>query len=105
MKIAMIRWSTLGLVVVLFTALGGCVGVVGGYDDGYGYDSAVSVEYGVGFYEPFGYDYGGWRPGYRVGPPRGEHDHLSRHMPSIPTHPRSERSSREGWRHREPSPN
>jgi hypothetical protein len=28
-------------------------------------------EYVGGFYEPYGYDYGGWGGGYRVGPPRG----------------------------------
>jgi len=38
----------------------GCV------SDGYG----TSVSYGVGFYEPWGYDYGAWGPSYYVGPPR-----------------------------------
>jgi hypothetical protein len=35
--------------------------------DGYGGD----VGYVGGFYEPYGYEYGGWGPDYRVGPPRG----------------------------------
>jgi hypothetical protein len=30
----------------------------------------TSVSYGVGFYQPWGYDYGFWGPTYRVGPPR-----------------------------------
>jgi len=36
-----------------------------------GYDGDVGVGYYGGFYEPYGYDYGGWGPGYHVGPPRG----------------------------------
>ena len=38
-----------------------------GYD-GYG---DVGVGYVGGFYEPYGYDYGGWGGRYHVGPPRG----------------------------------
>jgi len=76
MRIAIIRRSTLGLIVVLFMALTGCVGVGG---------------YGVGFYEPVGYDYGGWHSGYRVGPPpRGGYDHPARsdeHQARTDTHP------------------
>lgn len=33
---------------------------------GVGYEG----DYGGGFYEPYGYEYGGWGPGYSVGPPR-----------------------------------
>lgn len=51
---------------VALLALTGCV--VGG---GGGYDDTANVSYGVGFYEPLGYNYGGWGPGYRVAPPRG----------------------------------
>lgn len=83
---------------VLGTAFTGCV-VAGG---GGRYDDTVGVSYGVGFYEPLGYDYGGWGPGYHVGPPRGgEHGRErsgrsyrpappSHRTPSIPTrsHPR-----------------
>ncbi len=36
----------------------------------YGYDDAGVGYYG-GVYAPYGYDYGGWDGGYRVGPPRG----------------------------------
>jgi len=84
--------------LVLATVLAtGCV--VGGGGGGR-YDDTVGVSYGVGFYEPYGYDYGGWGPGYRVGPPRGG-DHRrdrpsrpyhvpepSHRTPSIPTHSR-----------------
>jgi hypothetical protein len=37
-----------------------------------GYDGEVGVGYVGGFYEPGGYEYGGWGPAYRVGPPRRE---------------------------------
>jgi hypothetical protein len=114
MKIAVIRWSTRGLIVVLFTALSGCIGVGGGYYGGDGYDGGATVGYGVGFYEPFGFDYGGWGRGYGVGPPpRGGYEHParstsrpsqpayhpaspSRSIPSIPTQPRGGQSSRGG---------
>ena len=49
--------------VLALTGLAACV--VGGYDGG------VGVGYVGGFYEPGGYEYGRWGPGYRVGPPRG----------------------------------
>lgn len=32
--------------------------------------SSMSVSYGVGFYQPWGFDYGAWGPRYYVGPPR-----------------------------------
>lgn len=57
--------SLLGLVAVLSSAC--AVGVDGGY--GYGYDDSVRV--GIDYYAPYGIDYGGWGPGYRVGPYRG----------------------------------
>jgi squid-like protein/heterogeneous nuclear ribonucleoprotein A1/A3 len=57
------KLAGLGLLALL--ALAACV--VGG--GGYGGD--VDVGYVGGYYEPGGYDYGGWGPGYRVGPPRG----------------------------------
>jgi hypothetical protein len=79
-------------------ALGGCVAGAG-YDDG-----AVGVSYSADFYEPFGYDYGGWGPGYRVGPPNRGYSRpepragrapqayrsapASRPMPSIPNRSR-----------------
>ncbi len=90
----------LALLLVGFST--GCV-VPGG-------DTSVGVSYGVDYYEPYGYDYGGWGPGYRVGPPprRGwQHDRHDFHrdpaprphtfrppspshsMPSIPDRPRS----------------
>lgn len=66
MNTLLARWSATALVVGLFTALlSGCV-VPG---DGYGYDASVGV--GVGYYEPYGAYYGGWGPGYYVGPIHG----------------------------------
>ena len=100
MKILLSRWSALACAIGLFTALAsGCVAPGGGY----GYDNGVGV--GVDYYEPYGGYYGGWGPGYRVGPSRG-YDHggggyrgdggrpgghsfrppaASRSMPSIPS--------------------
>jgi hypothetical protein len=37
----------------------------------YGYYDGGDVGYFGGVYAPYGYDYGGWGGGYRVGPPRG----------------------------------
>jgi len=86
----------LGIAVV--TLLQACV-ADGAYYEGGG----AEVTYGADFYEPSGYEYGGWGPGYRVGPPRGgdhRHDHPgggrpayrpaapSRSMPSIPSRQR-----------------
>jgi hypothetical protein len=99
MKTLMNRRALRGLIVVAFAAVAGCV--VGG-----GYDGGVNVGYGVGFYEPYGYDYGGWGPGYGVGLPRHGFDRggrpnihnaphpsyrpaaPSRSMPSLPAHSR-----------------
>jgi hypothetical protein len=64
------RWraGTLGLAVA--TLLQACVAGGGGYYEGGG----AEVNYSADFYEPYGYEYGGWGPGYWVGPPRrGDH--------------------------------
>jgi hypothetical protein len=96
-----LRFSVAGaLGLLLLTALHGCVVGGGGYYQG----GDAEVTYGADFYEPFGYEYGGWGPGYFVGPPRdAEHHHghghfggsspyrpaePSRSMPSIPTRSR-----------------
>ncbi len=53
--------------------------------DGVGVGS-VGVGYVGGYYEPYGYDYGGWGPGYAVGPYRGEHGGYARdrgHAPAF----------------------
>ncbi len=100
---------SLRLVFVLMLAgLGGCV-AVGGYDDANGYYGQSTVGYGAGFYQPYGYNYGGWQSSYRLGPPwRGGFSRpggyyarpggpsyrpalQSRPIPSIPTYPRG------GW--------
>jgi hypothetical protein len=92
------RYLMSSLGIGLLTLLNGCV--VGGA----GYEEGVGVSYGADFYEPYGYEYGGWGPRYRVGPPRGGEPRLgrpsgsrppayhsaapSRAMPSIPSRPR-----------------
>jgi hypothetical protein len=38
---------------------------------GVGVEGTVGYGYDAGYYEPWGYDYGGWGHGYRVGPGRG----------------------------------
>ena len=68
-----------------------------------GVSGDVGVGYVGGYYEPYGYDYGGWGPGYAVGPYRGGHGGFNRDrghapafhpaprghsMPSIPSRPR-----------------
>ena len=89
--------STLGMVLLPF--LSSCV------VPGVGYEQSAEVGYGVNYYEPSGLAYGGWAPGYHVGPPRGGEPHPapahftasrpayrpappSRPIPSIPTHSR-----------------
>lgn len=68
MNTLLIRWSVIALVLGLFTALlSGCVAS----GDGYGYDNSARIGIGLGYYEPYGAYYGGWGPGYRVGPTRG----------------------------------
>jgi hypothetical protein len=72
---------------------------------GDGTNSVGVATFGLDYYEPFGYDYGGWGPGYAVGPFRGGGERIGRRggpssgqpfrsagpgrsMPSIPTGPR-----------------
>jgi hypothetical protein len=86
MNIVPQRWRVSALGLLLLTVLCACAVTGGGYVGG--------------VYEPSGYDYGGWRPGYHVGPPRGgerrperssPHAYRpaprSRPTPSIPTRP------------------
>jgi hypothetical protein len=92
------RRSIRGLIALLLAAIAGCVA-------GGGYDGGVDVGYGVDFYDAGGYDYGGWGPGYGVGPPRRGFDRgrpdgrgaphtayrpasPSRSMPSLPSRSR-----------------
>jgi hypothetical protein len=42
---------------------------------GVGVDGEVGVGYAGGYYEPYGYDYGGWGHGYHVAPGRGFDHH------------------------------
>lgn len=72
--------ATLGGLVV-----GGCV-ADGGYGGGADYEVGTTVGYGVDYYEPYGYEYGGCCARYRVAPPgRGfdhghDHDHDHGHL-------------------------
>ena len=106
MNIILLRWLRwLALAFVLCTLkflLYGCIFPGGGY----GYDGYNDGGIGAAYYEPFGFDYGGWGPGYQVAPYRGG-DHrpvsvgthasarayrsapASHSMPSIPSHSRS----------------
>jgi hypothetical protein len=79
--------------VLLLVMLASCVA-------GVGYDGDVGVAYSPGYIQPYGYEYGGWGPGYVVGPGRGgdrrgessSHAYRSapqsRPTPSIPRAPR-----------------
>jgi len=88
------RIAVAGLALLAAAGLSGCVA-------GIGYDGGVRATYLGGYYEPYGYDYGGWQNGYRVGPPRGgEHrpdqasTHAYRsapHLHSVPSLPRRTR--------------
>ncbi|MGO9445476.1 MAG: hypothetical protein ACLPXB_11950 [Thiobacillaceae bacterium] len=108
MKRILLRGSAIAFVIGLSTVpLSGCV-VPGG---GYGYDNGGGVDIGVDYTEPYGAVYGGWGPGYAVGPVRGgnyspergggqpaQHAYrsapASHSMPSIPTGSRSGGSRR-----------
>jgi hypothetical protein len=59
-----------------------------------GVGGSVGIGYVGGYYEPYGYDYGGWGPGYAVGPYRGGHGdfhhdrgHAPAFRPPAPHHP------------------
>jgi hypothetical protein len=71
-------WKMGAVGALALTSLTACV--VGGYQGEGG------VGYVGGFYEPGGYEYGGWGHDYRVGPPpRGGHEPRDRRAPpSIP---------------------
>jgi hypothetical protein len=58
-------WMAAGLGALALTLLNACTVT------GVGVDETVGVGYDAGYYEPWGYDYGGWGYGYRVGPGRG----------------------------------
>ena len=94
MNLVFQRWRVSVLAFFVLTMLYGCVVA------GAGYDGDVGVAYVGGYYEPPGYVYGGWSPGYHVGPPHGGERRpegpsrsyrsapSSHPTPSIPTRPR-----------------
>jgi hypothetical protein len=81
MNITRSRWMATALGAVAVTMLYACAVT------GVGVDGTVGVGYVGGYYEPYGYDYGGWGGGYRVGPGRGgdrRGDHPSHSYRSAP---------------------
>jgi hypothetical protein len=97
MTVTRMGWMAVGIGVAALWMLNACAVT------GVGVDGSVGVGYDAGYYEPYGYEYGGWGRGYRVGPgrggdPRGDHPShsyrpapASRPTPSIPSHSRSPR--------------
>jgi hypothetical protein len=93
MNTLLLRGTAIAIVMGLLAILSYGCAVSGG---GYGYDGG-----GLDYYEPYGVDYGGWGPGYRVAPFRdggqrsggGGHAYraapASHAMPSIPSGSRS----------------
>jgi hypothetical protein len=63
MNVVRKHWMAAGAGAVAMTLLNACAVTGVGVEGGAGYDA--------GYYEPWGYDYGGWGYGYRVGPGRG----------------------------------
>jgi len=53
--------------LLALAGLSACAGSGYGVGAGYGY----GYDYDYDYYEPQGFYYGGWGPGYLVGPPRG----------------------------------
>jgi hypothetical protein len=64
MSILPIRWKLGTLGIFMLAGVYACVAT------GVGYDGGVGAGYVGGYYEPYGYDYGGWGGGYLVGPGR-----------------------------------
>jgi hypothetical protein len=88
------QWLGRSLSVLVLVLLQGCA--VNGQTG-----ASVGVSYGVGFYEPYGYPYGGWGPGYMVVPPRydgGRHYDRNRFIGS-----RRSRTSPPAYRPADPS--
>jgi hypothetical protein len=57
----------------------------------------VGVGYSGGYYEPYGYDHGGWGHGYEVGPSRGgEHRDDGHHEAGHSSHQPAYRSAPPG---------
>ena len=77
MKTPLTRWLMAGIAASLFTAVTGCVSTEG----------EVGVSYGVDYYDTYGYDYGYWRPGYYVAPPRGERRERETREQTVPSRP------------------
>jgi len=80
---ALQRWSAVACCIILLASLHACV------VSGEGYGEIGDVSYGVDFYEPYGYEYGGWGPAYLIAPHRydgGRHMGGGRPMASSPAY-------------------
>jgi hypothetical protein len=66
-NIALIRRLPIALALLLFTMLAAGCAVTQGYGDGGGFAPGI----GAGYYEPFGFEVGGWGQDYHSGPFRG----------------------------------
>jgi hypothetical protein len=69
MKTALRHWRV-GAFALLLTGLYACL--------------VPDAGYAGGVYVNTGYDYDGWGPGYRVGPPRGGNEHRRQMQPAAP---------------------
>ena len=83
--------SRVVVAMAAFLALAGCVADVG--DGGGYYNNAAAYP---GYYEPYGSYYGGWAPGYYVGPYNNHYAHdfhrgAASHAAEIPSIPSSAR--------------
>ena len=99
-KLDIVLWKPIALAITMLVACCSCA-----YPSDY--EGTVMVDYEDGYpgdyFEPYGFEYGGWGGGYRVGPPRHGERRLERpgrpyrvpppshSMPSIPSHPRGRR--------------
>lgn len=79
MNILLLRRSAYTFLFGLFTILLVSCAITG---NGYGYYDGANIGIGPGYYEPYGSYYGGWGPGYRVGPIHGNNYH-----PALGGHP------------------
>ena len=88
MKVMRIRWKAPCLGALTLAVLSACEVT------GVGVDSTVGVGYVGGYYEPYGYEYGGWSSGYRVGPGRGGDRRADRGGERRPDAPRASHTYR-----------
>src|SRR5277367_3975736 len=85
MNVVCNRWMTAGLGAIALMMLNACA------VEGVGVDGSVGVGYVGDYYQPYGYDYGGWGHDYRVGPGRSGYPRSDRpshsYRPAPPSRP------------------